>query len=232
MKYITGYVRLSDGISRDSILLQQIRYGRCNVVLACVCDGGAIGANMTKQMKLWLAERGPELFEKKSDYNKIRKKLERKLAEWQADVETWMAAEKQAVAQNRQKPGKPQTVEKSQVNLSGILIADQDCWLLQGGESCIYLLNRKFQRTHRSLLSEACYSDWQVTEGRIQKNVGILLGRKEFLQGISKETMMQCLAAQDITREGQIDRRLAELAEESRRQGYESECSGVYIKSV
>lgn len=232
MKYITGYVRLSDGISRDSILLQQIRYGRCNVVLACVCEGGVIGANVTKQMKLWLAERGTDLFGKKSDYNRIRKEMERKLLQWQADVQMRMATEKRFAAHSKQKTGNLQETMKSQVNLSGILIVDQECWLLQGGESCIYLLNRKFQRTHRSLLTEGCSADWQVTEGRIQKNVGILLGRKAFFQGISKEVMLQCLAAQDIEREGQIDRRLAEMAEESRRQGYESECSGVYIKSM
>ena len=203
MKYITGYIKLSESNSRDSILLQQICCGKRHVVLACVCDGGDMGAYVTKQMKLWMAGRGAELFTQQSTDKKIRKELEHKLAEWQADV-----------------------------NLSGILIVDQECWLLQGGESCIYLLNRKFQRTHRKLLSEKCYPDWQVTEARIQKNIGILLGRKKFLQGIPKGAMLQCLAAQDINREEQIERRLAEIGEESRRQGYQGECSAVYLKSV
>ena len=130
MKYITGYIKLSESNSRDSILLQQIRCGKRHVVMACVCDGGDVGANVTKQIKLWTVGRGTELFTQKSTDKKVRKELEHKLSEWQADV-----------------------------NLSGILIVDQDCWLLQGGESCIYLLNRKFQRTHRKLLSEKCYPD-------------------------------------------------------------------------
>lgn len=225
MNYITGYVKLSETASRDNILLQQIRCGRCHIVLACVCDGGVIGANITKQMKLWMAERGTELLGKKADDKKIRVELEHRLTDWQTDVRTWQTAEE------RSAHGK-QIVGKSQLNLSGILIVDQDCWLLQGGESCILLINRKFQRTNRRLLSEAFYPDWQVTEARIQKNVGILLGRKDFIQAIPKETMMQCLAVQDINREEQIERRLAEMAEESRRQGYQGECSAVYLKSV
>lgn len=207
MKYITGHVWLSEGTSRDSILLQQIQYGRQNLVLACVCDGGTAGAEITGQLMLWLAEEGLYFFDKRKTDKRIERELEHRLNSWQTDA-------------------------GQEVNLSGILIADQDCWLMQGKEGCIYLLNRRFQKTHRRVLSQAASAGFQVTEGRVQKNVGILLGGKAFLNSVPKETMLQCLAAQDITREEQIDRRLAELAGESRRQRYAGACSAVYIRSV
>lgn len=230
MKYITGHVWLKSknqkgnsqicndqpGLNLESILLQQIRYGKINVVLACVCDGGVLGGYITGRLKMWLQSKGKDLFGSRKDSEQVKKELYRELKELQEDVQNYSA----------------RTIPDATVNLSGILIADQDCYLIHGGESCCYLLNRRFERTHRRKLGEGKYQPWQVTEGRIQKNVGILLGLKPFLHGVNKDAMLQCLAAQEIEREGQIASRLTELVQESRRQGYEGECSAVYIRSI
>ena len=116
--------------------------------------------------------------------------------------------------------------------MSGMLIADQECWLMQSGESSLILLNRRFQRTHYKCFQSKESDSVKVIEAEIEKCVGVLLGNSAFLQQIPKETILQCLAPQDIFKEEQIDRRLAEMTEESRRLGYMQECSAVYIRSM
>ncbi len=226
MKYLTGYVWQTPQVAFDgqelcresSVLLQQISYGKCNVVLACVCSGGVIGGYLTGGLKAWLVKRGKELFLKKVEGNVVKKELEKELRRLYQEAERYY---------DRQKKGKGMEIQ-----LSGILIADQDCWLMQSGEGCFFLLNRKFQRTHCRAIGEEAVSAVKVAEAGIEKCVGVLLGNPLFLTSVSREAMKQCLAPQDIHKEGQIDRRLAELAEESCRQGYQQECSAVYIRSM
>lgn len=225
MKYITGHVWLNsnsqENTNQESILLQQVTYGKCNVVLACVCNGGVLGGYITGRLKNWLQSKVAELFGGKRENEQVKKALYKELSTLQKDVQNYCD----------RISGKEDLLQLP-VNLSGILIADQDCFLIHGGESCCYLLNRKFERTHRKRIGQDKYISWQITEGRIQKNVGILLGMRTFLHSVSKEVMLQCLAAQDIEREEQIDKRLTEMAVESRRQGYQGECSAVYIRSI
>lgn len=172
MKYITGHVWLNgnnqERVNQESVLLQQISCGKCSVVLACVCNGGVLGGYITGRLKNWLQSKGTELFGKKRDSEQVKKELYRELSILQRDVQNYCA--RTEAKEEAQPP----------VNLSGILIADQDCFLIHGGESCCYLLNRKFERTHRKKIGEDKCAGWQITEGRIQKNVGILLGMKPF----------------------------------------------------
>lgn len=225
MKYLSGYVWkapevacVEEKMHRDSsILLQQISYGKCNVVLACVCGGDVIGGYVTGGLKAWLAKRGKELFMNKVEDNGIKKELERELTRLDKEAGRYY---------NRKNEG------RLQMQLSGILIADQDCWLMQSGESGIMLLNRRFQRTHCKRIGKESAASIQVIGAGIQKCVGVLLGSNSFLQHVSGEALAQCLAPHEIQKEGQIDRRLAELAEESRRRGYQQECSAVYVRSM
>lgn len=225
MKYLTGYVWQASqdtGTQKtpreNSILLQQVSYGRCNVVLACVIGGGVVGGYVTSGLKAWLMNRGKALFGKKVEERVVQKELEKELERLYGEVSRYMCREKNEI----QVP----------IALSGILIADQDCWVMQGEQSSLFLLNRRFQRTHCKEIENTGSDSLQVTVGRIQKCVGVLLGNHKFLQSVSQEAVKQCLAAQDIAREEQIGLRLKELAEESRRQEYPEECSAVYIRTA
>ncbi len=226
MKCLTGYVWQAPQIAYEgqelrresSILLQQISYGKCNVVLACVCSGGVGGGYVTGGLKTWLVKRGKDLFMKKVEENVVKKELERELRQLCKEAGRYYDRQKEC--------------ETRQIHLSGILIADQECWLMQNGESNILLLNRKFQRTHCKRIESESSGSVQVTEAGIQKCVGVVLESNTFLRYVPEEAIAQCLAPQDIHKEEQIDRRLAELAQESRRRGYKQECSAVYVKSL
>ncbi len=226
MKCLTGYVWQPPQIAFDgqkscresSILLQQISYGKCNVTFACVCGGGVGGSYVTGGLKSWLMKCGNELFLKRVEKNIVKKELEKEL--------------RRLCNETRSYYDRLKGCEMRQIDLSGILIADQECWLMQTGKGMIMLLNRKFQRTHCKRIKTESSDPIQVTEAGLQKCVGVLLGDGSFLQCVSGEALTQCLAPQDIHKEEQIDRRLAELAGESRRQGYDRECSAVYVRSV
>ncbi len=225
MKYLTGYVwQASQGLGtqktprESSILLQQVSFGRCNVVLACVIGPGVVGGYVTSGMKAWLMDRGKALFGKQVEERVVQKEVEKELERLYGEVSRYICKEKMD--------------KQVRIDVSGILIAEQDCWVIQGEESSSFLLNRCFQRTHCKEIENTGRGYLRVTAGHIQKCVGVLLGTNKFLKSISGEAVKQCLAAQDIVREEQIGLRLKELAEESRRQGYSEECSAVYIRSM
>ena len=224
MKYITGHVWLREHeqaqSARESVLLQQVCYDACHIVLACVCDGSELGGYVTGRLKSWLQVNCTRLFGKNKDVKTVSKELAKELAVLRDETADHMAGK--SSKEDRQHT----------LNLSGILIVDKICFLFSAGEGCFYLLNRRFNMTHRKKLAGIGTVPWQITEGIIQKKVGILLGTASFLGGVGKEAMRQCMAAQDIEREGQIDRRLREMALESCRQGYHGDCSAVYIRSV
>jgi len=216
MKYITGYVwrkQEDGGKAQESVLLQQVLFGRRQVVLACVCDGGALSGYVTGRMKLWLEGKGEELFGRRMREEAVIRAFEQECKILREDTVRY------------EKCG-----GKGIQSLAAVLIVDAECYLWKTGEGCFYLLNRKYERSHRRPLCEG--EEEQVVCGRIQKGAGIFLGFQHFVQGVSKEAMLQCLAVQEIREDGQINVRLRELAEEGCRQGYTGECSAVYIKSV
>lgn len=218
MHYMTDYIwRGTKGENeQDSVLLQQIRYGKRNIAVICVCDAGKAGGYITGQLKIWFQRRGQELLCRKADENRIQKELNRELMRIRSDIRKYELKKQECF----------------QVNLSGILIAGQECWLFWGGRGCCYVFNQKFQRTHRKKIGGHAGKMWQVREGRIQKDVGLLFATEHFNKRVSEEAMKQCLAAQDIVREEQIERRLNELWEAGCRQDGKDTCAAVYVKSV
>ncbi len=222
MKFLTGYLwraPLSEGQQQElcqetALLLEQISYGKHNVVMAVVCNGGLTGSYVTGGLKIWLAQNGCRLFGKKWNSSMVRKELERVVAR--------LLEESKRTVEN----------EEMDVELTGILMAEQDFWIMQNGGGSIFLLNRKFHRTRCRRVCDWGERSAVVVEGSMESCVGVLLGNSDFLRHSIEKTMAQCLAAQDVYREEQINNRLKELSEESRRQGYLGECSAIYIKSV
>lgn len=113
-----------------------------------------------------------------------------------------------------------------QTGFAGIIVIDEKFWLLQGEDSEAFLFNKRFNRTN---VKKFCRPG--ITGGYVEKGIGILLGSKKFYQGVSLGVMKQCLAAQDIVREGQIENRLRELAEEGYRKCGENGCA-LYIRTT
>lgn len=249
MRYISGYLWKKGKRSpvdndqqewneEDSVLLYQLRYDKVTVVLACVSDGRERGGYLTGQMKIWLQEHISILVASRKDCRQIRILLEKELKRIRQDLQVYERQNEQkrnAAKRNvARQVGKHEdgTAAVAEVNFSGILIIGKRFWLIQGGKSESYFFNRKFQRTHSGRLGVSFSREWKVTEGGIEKGVGIWLGSQTMTANLSFDVVRQCLAAQDILREGQIERRLNELSEESIRKGLKEDYAAVYIKSV
>lgn len=213
MKYLTGYIRcdLKNGendresflppkeeMMEHSVLLIQFSVGKHHVVLACVCSGGYLGGCVTESWKQWMAEYKEQIsrgrFRRRTAVNMLRKRTNVLLKEQKKTGEDF-----------------PET----EVNLSGILLVDQECILLEYGKSCVYAVNRKLQKMHCKRIDryhrEGKSKEITVTEGRLQNCVGILIGNETFAECAGKNVMEQCLAAQDIRNDRQIERRLHEM---------------------
>ena len=214
MEYLTGYVwqkskdcALVEGETEKkrkySILLYQVIYAGRNTVFSCVCGNDAVGSRVTEELKSWFLERGEFLFGNKKGRRSIGKELKLVLKKWY----------------------------REEIRISGILIVDQECWVILGKENFVCFFNRRFQKTHCKKLKKHSDEPLEILRADVQKSVGFLLGNREFTEQISKDAMLQCLAAQDIIREEQITGRLRELAEESKEKGYEGEGAAVYIKT-
>lgn len=199
----------------DSLLLQQMKWGRNRSLLACVCSGGLSGAYFTGRLKDWLFKHREMCLSRVVDRAEILRSLQGEICGIRRDLYD---------ARGR--------FQEGDIDFAGILIVDQDFWLLQGGACGSYYLNRRFSNTHCKRLGAEYCENWQVLPGKLEKGVGILMGCGGFLEGLSVDVIKQCMAAQDIYKEEQIANRLAELYGEIRRQGYEAPCSAVYLKSV
>ena len=224
MKFVTGYLwrgEEHDGISsitdneQDSILLQQLRCGRNEVVLACVSDGGLLGGYLTSRLKEWLQKHRGEFFAKNLKQKEICRSLQEEMNRISIDL-----------TQTKER------IKNGNMDFSAILIVGREFWLMQGGACGSYYLNRRFLNTHCRQLGNDFCETWQVIPGKLEREVGMLLGTHGFLDSLSMDVIRQCMAAQDISREEQIANRLKELYRESRRGGYMNSCAAVYIKSV
>lgn len=233
MKYFTGYVyedSTGKGTNEESLCLVQLHAGTKDVILACVCDGGAVGAAVTKQLKLWLAQRGVRLILRNASIEKILKETEKFCRGLQKENEV-----RCGMRQNQRMQKKQRTVCKAEkVNLAGILVVGEQAILIQNGDGCLCLLNRRGNSSHRRFLEvpHRKTEQWGMISAGIEQKVSILLGRAPFLKEVGKEEMLSCLSVSDLSRETQIGRRLSEMAEESRRQGYTAECSAILIHSM
>lgn len=220
MKYITGYVYCDCPTlqtNEESLCLVQAEFDRTEVILACVCDGKAVGASVTKQLKLWLAEKGERLAGSKTVARRLTESFTQECLRLEKEV--------QEAADRRD--------GNARLNLAGILIVGQECVLLQNGDGCICLLNRRFQQSHRRFLNiRKKESGWAVARAQMEQQVGILIGGAGFLKGIDDRMLPQCLAVQEIGQDTQIDKRLQALAQERRRQGYAGSCSAVLVERL
>lgn len=233
MKYLTGYIYedcAGNGKHEESLCLVQLQVGTKEAVLACVCDGGAAGAAVTKQLKLWMAQRGTRLVLKSTSMEKILREMKKLCQRLQKEAGTWCNTRQNQGVQEKQRM--VQNTEK--LNLAGILVVGEQAVLIQNGDGCICMLNRRGNSSHRRFLEipHGKTEQWGVISAGIEPKVSILLGRATFLKGVGKEEMLSCLYVSDLVREEQIGRRLSELAEERCRKGDSAECSAILIHSL
>lgn len=190
MRFLTSFYRQGPDPNSALTLQQVLRdRGRMPIVLACVCGesgpGAEKGAGAAFCVKLtdWFHE---------SALVRCGRKREPDLSALMGEV--------------------AQMAEGS-FSTAGIFCVGHRFFLFYRGEQRICLLNRRFLRPNIRELSRRTdqTGEFQIEEGSLQGDVGILIGTEGFFHGISREDLAGCLTAEAIGDPGQAERRLEEL---------------------
>lgn len=205
-------------ITPVSVVLQQVSSRRKNSLLACVCEGLGEGKEaatqsgyFTERLVEWfhgeflkkLLERGRE--------TEIKKALEEELEKSMRELERYA----------RKKGG-------IRIQYSGILIRDNQCWIFNRGSIGLVLFNRRYNKEH--IRNIGVLEEKIVWEGRVQKNVGLLLGSDSFCKVFTNEELLDVLFRDKRCEEEQIGKRLKALWREGEMRGLET-AGAVFIRT-
>ncbi len=199
----------SVGINPISVVLQQVSSRRKETLLACVCEGLGEEMDATTQSG-YFTERLVEWFHKRY----LKKLMEKgREGEITKDLEEELEKIMQELRRYAQKSG------AAKIQYRGILIQNNQCWIFGRGETGLFLFNRRYNKAYVKSIS--LDEKKLVWEGRIQKNVGLLLYSDSFCQVFDKEEILDVLFGDKKQSEESIRKRLKELWREGEIRGVE-----------
>ena len=207
----------SVGINPVSVVLQQVSCQKKEALLACVCEGVGEEKEAATQSG-YFTERLVEWFHKRYLKKLLKKGREGEITR---DLEEELEKTTQELKRYAQKSG------VTQIQYKGILIQNNQCWIFGRGETGLFLFNRRFNKAYVKpiVLSE----EKTVWEGRIQKNVGLLLCKASFCQVFDTEEVKEVLFGDKKQSEERIKKQLMELWREGEIRGLQ-EAGAVFVR--
>lgn len=205
------------GEESASVLLQQYQYRQMEVVFACVCGAGQGGAGgyMTERLLAWFRGLDPGRLVRSRERQADR--LQAKLAEVIEEIDRELSERGLPGKGVRFGKGQP---EKEKVGLAVFLCIEDVYIIFRRGRTGIYLINTAFGRVClRRIGAEAEKSGMAMELGRLQADIGLLLGTESFYGHIEESMIREGLFVREIHTEKQMERHLAELAGEAERRG-------------
>lgn len=194
-------------INPISIVLQQVSSRKMETLLACVCEGLGEGSDAATQSG-YLTERLVEWFHQKY----LKKLLEQGR---EAEITKSLEAELERCLYELGQYGKKKG--GMEIQYSGIVIRNNQCWIFQRGATGLLLFNRRYGKEHiRPLVLPPEANVW---EGRVQKNVGILLCDEAFGEIFDREDFIEVLFQDKKYEEERMGKRLKELWREGKERG-------------
>lgn len=193
-----------------SVILQQVSSRKKESLLACVCESSGQGMDAATESG-YLTERLVEWFHQKYLRDLMEQGRESEITKALGEEVTRSIQELTRYAKKK---------EKVSVHYSGILIRNAQCWIFQGGEPNMFLFNRRYNKEHMRpiVLSD----DMPVWEGRIQKNIGLLLCSKGVREHFDEDEILEVLFGDKRCEEEHIKKRLMELWREGEIRGLKS----------
>lgn len=201
--------------NHSALLLQQYQYRHTPICLAAVCDGcdeaqGKAGAYLTGHLLQWF---------RSLSFNQLAHNPGSCLL----DLESSLQALLQRLDDNLVSCGfmSPEV----SLPLSGILCADDHFLIFTRGKQHIYLLNKGFGRSRMQDLSEeltgvqSFSSDLILSQGILQRDVGLLFGTGTFHAMLTDNEIRECLYVDELYRPEQANRHLRELGHRAEAQG-------------
>lgn len=244
---LSGVLRICGGgrrVNEDSLLLQQVRTRRGNVLLAAVCDGiGGLqegekaSGYAVMALNRWFYTSFRELFQKRASTEQILLSFQKQIHQMQKYFQEYQ--------QN--------TAIISGTTLTAFLLWEKRYLLVHGGDSRAYGVvdGRDFGRlsgfgTRRGRIRCLTWDDVDESgyllrclgaegldrfcyrSGRLPPKSGILLCTDGFYKRLSAEEMGEALCPSRIQNEEQLIRRLELLGEKARQKGSLDDMAAVY----
>lgn len=179
--------------------------GNCPIlfVFAADTDEESAAKDMETRMKIWFRERALPCCEKGSP---------------EQCVDNAMADFAQVMRKWREKVIRMETPQERRMAAAALFLMENECFYAWSGEMDVRLLNLYFGRVHLKTLT---YSSEEPVCGRAQlePGVGLLLGNGDYFAHLRERTLKDCLAADGIRGQEQLERRLAETVSEAGRRG-------------
>lgn len=204
-----------------SLVLQQIRIGRQNIVLACVCESknmGEVGVTesgyFTEGLTEWFHREALPLCERKEE-EKAADSLFREIGRLEKECSEYVT--KKAL--------------ESKLHYWGILLVEDRAWIFAMGECKGFLLNRRFQKKNIREISIPQQSEsrkWMQV--KVQKRIGILLCTDDFLNGWTPSECVEVLMPEGEITEERMEKRLQELWQEQLRLGRTAVAGVIYLR--
>ena len=213
MEFLTSYYwRQGEGSEGGtSLILRQGTLREIPLAFACLCtdsQGGRETDYITGQLLEWyrmnsgafVSRRGGVKIERMRE--KLRNALER------IEDEFYSEGKKQGGREKRQNS-----------DLSGILCAGGSFLLFFRGTHRIYLANTRFLRPHlKPKAAGECGGrdrELHMESGRMEPGIGVLLATATFYGCLAEKDLAQCLEADRLRSQIQLDKRLEELGREA-----------------
>ena len=203
-------------INPISVVLQQVSTHKKETLLACVCEG----FGEEKEGATWsgyFTERLVEWF-----HGTYLKKLLEKGGE--TEITKALKEEVERTLEELRRYAKKKG--ELQIQYSGILIRNNQCWILGSGSKGLYLFNRRYNKEQAKpiIIPEGSV----VWEGRVQKNIGILLCSDSLRKVYAGLELSEVLFREKKCDEAGVEKRLKELWREGQIRGIEN-VGAVYI---
>lgn len=109
-------------------------------------------------------------------------------------------------------------MERQYCGYAAVFCMGGECFYVWRGEMAVCQINRCFDRYHLRKLSVSSQGTVCVRTA-LEAEVGVLLCHEAFLEGVTAEQIRECLAVGELSGQGQVERRLKELAGEAERRG-------------
>lgn len=197
-------------INPISVVLQQVSSRKKESLLACVCESCGKGVEAATESG-YFTERLVEWFHQKYLKNLMERRGE---AEITSSLQEELERSMQELTRYGKKKG---SVE---IHYCGILIRNTQCWVFQSGRTPLLLFNRRYNKAHvKNVMLPQKASVW---EGRVQKNIGLLLCSEAFYKVFNHEEVLNVLFTDKRYDEERLGKRLKELWREGEARGQET----------
>lgn len=201
--------------NHSALLLQQYQYRHTPICLITVCAGcdeaqGKAGAYLTGHLLQWF---------RVLSFKQLARNPDRCLL----DLESSLQDTVQRLYDDLVSCGL-MSMEAS-LPLSGILCADDHFLIFTRGKQHIYLLNKGFGQSRMQDLSkeltgaQSYASDLILSQGKLQRDVGLLFGTDTFHRLLTDNEIRECLYVDELCGPEQVQRHLQELGHRAEAQG-------------